>query len=152
MNDLFLKFLNSRCDWSRPVLIGLSGGPDSMALLHLLRECAQKKDLRIGVAHVNHCWRAESSYEAAQLEELVKNLGYSFHLKVLNPSELTGNLEDACRRERLAFFNELTHAYGYQAVILGHHRDDQAETVLKRFLEGASLVNLKGMEEIKRLF
>lgn len=150
MDDLFLKFLNSHCDWSRPVLIGLSGGPDSMALLHLLRECTQKKDLRIGVAHVNHCWRAESSYEAAQLEELVKNLGYSFHLKVLNPSELTGNLEDACRRERLAFFNELTHAYGYQAVILGHHRDDQAETVLKRFLEGASLVNLKGMEEIKR--
>lgn len=149
MQDLVLRFLNTHCDWSRPVLVGVSGGPDSIALLHLLIECAQRKTLRIGVAHVDHRWREESCREAAQLKIDVERLNLPFHLKTLDPSCLKGNLEDACREERYAFFCEIARQYDYQAVILGHHRDDQAETILKRILEGSSLVNLKGIQAKK---
>lgn len=134
------KFIGCCIDKSRPVLLGLSGGPDSLALLHLLNE----SPLIFGVAHVDHGWRAESGDEAEVLKEMVGNV--PFHLKKLEMNEIGGNLEDCCRRERHAFFRDLCQEYGYQGVILGHHRDDQSETVLKRIFEGASLTRLGAMK------
>lgn len=112
-----------------------------MSLYHVL------KTLRVefAVAHVNHNWRPESTAEA---EKLQKWVAVPFHLHTLDPQALTGNLEDACRTERLAFFRSLLAQYGYRAVIMGHHADDQAETVLKRLFEGATLTQLGGIREV----
>lgn len=126
------------------VLIAFSGGPDSQALLFLL---SLNKQLEIGVAHVDHHWRKESTQEAADLKKQAEELGFPFYLKTLDPETFIGNKEQICREARYAFFREVCDKEGYQAVFLGHHRDDLAETILKRVLEGASFPALSGMQK-----
>ena len=146
MKSTLYQFIKQRIDPQKPILVGLSGGPDSIALLYLLLEIQETVDLKIGIAHINHRWRESSSKEACQLEQLAVSLNLPFHLKVLNPELLIGNLEEACRYERLNFFKELSKKEGYQAVLLGHHADDQTETVLKKIFEGCELPSLAGMQ------
>lgn len=141
-------FLKTHADFSKPLLLGISGGPDSLALLHLMLECRQQLPLQIGMAHIDHGWRSESKSEAAQLAVLAGELNIPFHLKTLNPALTQGNMEAFCRQERLSFFRELCCTHGYQAVALAHHADDLAETVLKRLFEGASILNLSGMRQV----
>lgn len=135
-----------------PVLLGLSGGPDSLCLFYLLL----KRGVPFAAAHVDHGWRKESGEEALQLQQLCADHGVKFFLKTLNPQEMEGNLEERCREERLHFFGEICQT-GYQAVVLGHHADDQVETVLKRLFEGGALSgmqeagNYKGMQVLRPL-
>ena len=133
---------------TQPVLLGLSGGPDSLALFYLLLTYQREKEFQFSVAHIDHGWRVESVDEAKQLKALVEKYNIPFHLRTLCPEDLEGNLEASCRYERLAFFKNLCQEYGYQAVILGHHADDQSETILKKILEGSSLPYLNGMSEV----
>lgn len=127
------------------VLVAFSGGPDSQALLYFLS--FWRNVLEIGVAHVDHNWREESTDEAKVLKKQVEALGFPFYLKTLDPKNLTGNIEQACRNERYAFFKEICDLENYQAVFVGHHRDDLAETILKRILEGASLTAMRGIQK-----
>lgn len=140
------KFFSAYLDEEKPVLLAFSGGPDSLALLHLLIEYRQKHSLSFALAHVDHGWREESGAEARQIEEMAAQLSVPFHLKKLQPAEMKAkNLEAACREERLLFFSALCQQYHYQAVLLGHHADDLAETVLKRTLEGVTLPYLAAL-------
>ncbi len=139
------EFLKGRYQAEQPILLAFSGGPDSLALLHLLIEFSKKHPLKLAMAHVDHGWRTESASEAQEIEKMAGALGLPFHLKQIKPGNLQGNLEAACREERLHFFSSLCQDFGYQAVVLGHHADDVAETVLKRALEGATLPYLSGM-------
>lgn len=151
MKQLFTtlhQFLHRNLLHDRPILVALSGGPDSLALFHLLLEYQQKESLSLGIAHVDHGWRPESKQEARQLAELADTFKIPYHLKTLTPNLLKGNLEEACRQERLVFFSILCKKYNYQAVLTAHHANDQAETVLKRVLEGANLTSLSGLQEI----
>lgn len=132
-------FLIQHCNFNRPILLALSGGPDSLALLWILHELKDELSLAFAVAHVDHRWRETSSEEASQLQALVKSLDIQFYLKTLDPASITGNKEEACRHQRLQFFESLCRQHNYQAVLLAHHADDQAETILKRLLEGASM-------------
>lgn len=122
----------------KPLLLGFSGGPDSLALLHLLLEC----DVDLHVAHIDHGWRVESSEEAQQLMQDVEGLKLPFYLKRLENIPMK---ENEAREARLSFFKEIYQKIGSQALVLGHHGDDQSETVLKRILEGASLSSLRGI-------
>lgn len=145
LEQILINFLKNHHEKDRSLLLGLSGGPDSLALFYLLLSCRKKIGLNFSVAHVDHNWRSESSTEAVSLQNLAKHHQVPFHLKTLHPSLLKGNLEAICRLERLAFFQELCQQKKYQAVLLGHHADDHAETVLKRLLEGANLLALYGL-------
>lgn len=147
MKSTVYQFIKERYDPEKPLLIGLSGGPDSLALLYILVELQDLLPIKLGIAHVDHRWRDCSAEEASKLQQLARELSLPFHLKVLNPKNLTGNLEEACRLERLAFFRELSSENGYQAVLLGHHADDQTETVLKKIFEGSELPFLHGMQQ-----
>ncbi len=142
------KNLLESIDLSLPLLIGVSGGPDSIALLHLLEEIPL---LSIAIAHVDHGWRPESGQEADALRTLAAKKGVPFHLKRLDVGSVTVNLEEYCRLQRLAFFKELCQEYGYQAVALGHHADDQVETVLKRVMEGSALCHFGAMKRISMI-
>jgi len=139
------KFLDHHGDRQRPLVCALSGGADSLCLYYLLQKFRAFYS-ELHVVHVDHQWRQESEQEANWLRELAESHGISFHLKVLDRRQLKGNLEDACRRERLKFFIESAQSIGAQAVVLGHHADDQAETVLKRVLEGASFNKIPGIK------
>lgn len=134
------------------VLLALSGGPDSLALLLILFALKEKWPFHFAIAHVDHGWRAASSMEAQLLSQRASELGIPFHLKVLEPSDaIDGNKEAVCRDLRRKFFQQLCFQYGYQAVLLGHHADDQAETVLKRLFEGASLSSLGAMRQVAEI-
>lgn len=146
MHDPILKavkdFLALHYVKGKPLLVGFSGGPDSLALLHLLLECREFFDLDLHVAHVDHGWRPESGEQADQLKQDIEQLKLPFHLRRLENIPMK---EDAAREARLSFFQELYQKLDCQAVVLGHQGDDQSETVLKRVLEGASLMALKGI-------
>ncbi len=130
-----------------PILLAYSGGADSTALLYLLR-CF---DVDLHLAHVDHSWREESGREAQVLSDIAEELLLPIYTHKLDPSLLGGNLEEACRDERYKFFEKICHERGIRHVVLGHHADDQAETVIKRLFEGGSLLNLTGMEsEVER--
>lgn len=153
LSTIVADFLTTHNNPNRPLLLALSGGPDSLALLHLLLEYQKNVSaLHFGVAHVDHGWRKESAQEAKILENMVSKMGLPFHLKTLDFSSLKGNLEAVGREERLKFFKDLCNQCGYKAVLFGHHADDLAETVLKRTLEGAALPHLRGMREVSNLF
>jgi tRNA(Ile)-lysidine synthase len=144
-------FLDQHYDPNHPILLALSGGPDSLALFYLLIHYRQSKPLHFAIAHVDHRWREQSAEEALQLQNLAQQFHVPFFLTVLNPDLLQGNLEAASRQERLRFFRHLCQTQGYQAVLMAHHADDQAETVLKRLFEGAHLSYLGGLKPITRL-
>jgi tRNA(Ile)-lysidine synthase len=130
------------------ILLGLSGGPDSMALFHLLLKAKEKIPFEFGVAHIDHRWRKESASEAKFLKQLAKNEGIPFFLAVLEPTSMEGNLEEACRNSRYEFFRKIARKNGYQALFLAHHQGDQVETVLKRLFEGAHIHALQGMRRV----
>lgn len=140
------KFLEKTWDFKTPLLLALSGGPDSLALFYLLKEI--HPPIPFAIAHVDHGWREESGKEAEALAHLAKKYQTPFHLKRLDIPKNSSNLEDLCREARLAFFKDLIKQKGYAAVLLGHHGDDQAELILKRIFEGAPLTVLRGMPEV----
>lgn len=124
-------------------LLGLSGGPDSIALFYLLLE----QEISFRVCHVDHGWRQESKQEARDLAKLCQERQIPFHLVVIESFDYEkGNIEDRFREERYTAFKRLYFEYGCEALLLGHHRDDQAETVLKRIFEGSSFSALGGMK------
>jgi tRNA(Ile)-lysidine synthase len=146
------NFLRLFCPSSEPLLLALSGGADSLCLFYCLLSYREETGLPFHVAHVDHGWRKESHTEAQILRELTSSHEVPFHLKVLDPSLLKGNLEAACRDERYAFFSALRHVYGFQAVLTGHHQDDQAETVFKRIAEGSHWSHWIGLQPENRIY
>lgn len=130
-------FLLTFCPSPSPVLLALSGGADSLCLFYALLVFRERHGKPFHIAHVDHRWRQESQEEAEALRELALQHQVPFHVKILDPSLLKGNLEAACREERYAFFAELCREIYFQGVLIGHHQDDQAETIFKRMLEGS---------------
>ncbi len=145
MYDRIVKdFLTPRLKKGGTLLLGLSGGPDSMALLNFLMEAKKELDFSLHVAHVDHGWRVESRKEAELLRRVAVQHSLPFHLCRLEKME-EGDLENRCRNERLRFFLTLHTEHHYQALLLAHHSGDHAETVFKRVAEGAGLRGLGGL-------
>ena len=142
--DHVRRFLEEHSDKKSPLLVGFSGGTDSKALLYALIEWGGAP---IEVAHIDHGWRKESAEEATLLRIEIERLGLPFHTIRLEP-EKVGNLEADAREKRLLFFKSLFEKKRFQALLLAHHRDDWAETALKRVFEGAHLPFLGGMKQI----
>ena len=142
------QFLSLHWKEKAPLLLACSGGPDSKALLYLLFEAQKFFNLEIQVAHIDHRWRKESRQEAEILQKEVEHLGLRFHLRTL---EDVPSKEEAAREARYAQLFEIAAEIGAQAIVLGHQMEDQAETVLKRVLEGASLPSCCGMKEVSGL-
>ena len=142
------SFLRRRHHAGRPLLLAFSGGGDSTALLALLLELKTSLSIDLHVAHLDHSWRAESRDQALKLKDSIEKLGLPFHLSHLPSGLPSNNAEERGRKARDEFFRSLCDAYAYQAVLLAHHRDDRAETVLKRLFEGASLARMTGPQAV----
>lgn len=108
-------------------------------LLHLLLKCPYE----VHLAHYDHGWRSTSAAEAEQLSHLAKSLHLPFFSE---RAETSQHSELEAREQRWAFFKRLYIQGNYQVLLLAHHRDDQAETILKRLFEGAHLFNLRGIK------
>jgi len=136
------------------VLVGVSGGVDSMALLHLLGRVAAQWNLAIGVAHLNHCLRgAAADDDAAAVGRTAAALGYPYHAgraQVTRVKRKLGlSLEEAARRVRYAFFNKVMADAGYNKLALGHHMDDNAEQMLLALLRGTGPRGLSGIAPVR---
>ncbi|HSZ83316.1 MAG TPA: tRNA lysidine(34) synthetase TilS [Polyangia bacterium] len=130
------------------VVVAVSGGPDSMALLHALWELAARLEVRLEVATVDHGMRAEARAEAELVRARAEALELPWHgLRVDVAAARRGraSLQDAARRVRLAALEELAARRGAARVALGHQADDQAETVLFRVVRGTGLAGLAGI-------
>ena len=129
----------------QPVLLGVSGGADSMALMHGLHELGY----RLVIAHLDHAIRPESAADADYVQAAAEELGSPFvraRIDVLKVAEAEGqSLEEAAREVRYTFLFKQAREYHAQAVAVAHHADDQVETVLMHFLRGAGLAGLSGM-------
>ncbi|MFD0674810.1 tRNA lysidine(34) synthetase TilS [Cohnella sp. GCM10027633] len=137
------------------VLAAVSGGPDSMALLHLLKTLAEHTPMRIVVAHANHQFRgAESDAEEALVRGVARDWGLPFEAAALNvPAyiEETGmNAQTAAREKRYIFLREVASRHGCSYAMFGHHADDQAETVLMRIIRGTGPGGLAGIPHRRR--
>ena len=132
------------------VLVAVSGGPDSVALLHLLLRIGPEWGLHLGVAHFDHGLRGEVSREEARfVAGLARDLELPFHggdgdVRGLAESEKI-SLQMAARQLRLGFLEKVRRAHGYDRVALGHTADDQVELFFLRLLRGAGPEGLKGM-------
>ncbi len=131
---------------SARVAVAVSGGPDSVCLLHVLAELAPEYGIQLSVAHFNHGLRgAESDEDERVVADLAAGMGLPFHHSAADVASVKDNLEQAARRARRAFFADLLHRGVSNRVALGHTRDDQAETVIFRLLRGSGLAGLAGI-------
>ncbi|RXZ79295.1 tRNA lysidine(34) synthetase TilS [Paenibacillaceae bacterium] len=137
--------------WRRgdTIVIALSGGPDSIALLHILQTIAEQEQVSLVAAHANHGFREESALEAVAAEGFCRQLHIPFEYCELDvPTYLRENPQNsqlAARELRYAFLHRVARQSGASRIALGHHRDDQAETVLMRLLRGTGLSGLSGI-------
>lgn len=139
----------------RAILVAVSGGPDSMALLHLLVRLGRELAFPVAAAHVNHRFRgAEADAEA----ELVRRTAAEWDVPCVVgdidvPAHLArtgGNAQETARRLRYAFLREAARERGIGVIATAHHADDQAETVLMRLIRGTGPGGLAGIPEQRR--
>lgn len=128
------------------LIVGLSGGPDSVFLLHIL---AQKKDISLIAAHLDHQWRENSKNDVAFCKTVCESLKIPFVSGTMSEFAHTmkydGSREEFGRRARRAFFEKIAHEYKADAIVLAHHLDDQEETCFIRLIRGTSLAGLTAM-------
>jgi tRNA(Ile)-lysidine synthase len=133
------------------ILIGLSGGADSVALTCALVELRHRLGLKISAAHLNHRIRGdESDRDEEFVRAMCARLGIELiveRAEGLGASIAGANLEERAREVRLAFLSRAADRVGADFVALGHHRDDQAETVLMRLMRGAGAAGMAAMAE-----
>ncbi|MEI8107506.1 MAG: tRNA lysidine(34) synthetase TilS [Verrucomicrobiota bacterium] len=132
-----------------PCLVGVSGGPDSVALLHLLLKAGYQN---LTVCHFDHSLRSDSHDDAQFVADLAENL----HLPYVSTREDVATLatqsaqsiETAARHARYQFFAEVAHSRNCPRLFLAHHADDQAETILFHLFRGSGSTGLAGIRRL----
>lgn len=132
------------------IVVGTSGGPDSVTLLHLLRRLTASYRLHLHVAHLNHQIRDEDAdADAAFVRDLANRWKLPFTGESLDVPAIASReklaLEEAARRTRYAFLSRIAQQIGASYIAVGHNANDQAETVLMHLLRGAGPAGLRGM-------
>lgn len=156
-NDLLSRFETHLRDRAflkprQKILIACSGGPDSTAIFHLLRGLAGKYSWKLGLVHFNHRLRPGAAEKDEQfVRDLARKFQSPFYAGTGNVRREAGrtktSIEECARRMRYDFFLKTAQAKKYRTVVLAHTRDDQAETVLMRVLQGTGMRGLQGIRE-----
>ena len=135
------------------VVIGVSGGPDSMTLLNILNNLKEKIEIEIYVAHINHMIREEADEETEYVKEFCERIGVSFFFKRVDveseAEKLKIGTEEAGRNIRYEFFIEVANKVGANKIATAHNSNDNAETVLMNIIRGSSISGLKGIEKVR---
>lgn len=131
------------------IIVGVSGGPDSMALLDILYKLQPVLGCSLVAAHLNHGLRPEAEAEESFVNEYCDNKGISCYSCLINVKELAQrdkkSLEEAGRECRYHYFSELAGEIGASRIATAHHRDDNAETVLLNIIRGSGIKGLRGI-------
>ncbi len=136
--------LNKLAPDAKHLLLAVSGGADSMAMLFLFKD----SDYQISIAHFDHSLRPNSAEDCKFVEQICKTHGLSFLSEKADVAKIAKtkgwNIEDAARRLRYGFLTRAAKTIGAEYILTGHNQNDQAETVLMQVLRGAAY--LKGMQ------
>lgn len=144
----FSSILQERCHIypGQKLLVGVSGGSDSMCLLHLLKQL----DYDVTAAHLDHKIRMESGRDADFIRDMCQSWQIPCVIRQYDVLKWCDdhhmNLEEGARNLRYEFLHDRAKEIHASAILIGHHADDQVETVLMHFIRGAGLAGLKGME------
>lgn len=146
-------------DSAERIVIGVSGGPDSIALLHMLVDLNRERGWRLAlhVAHLNHRLRGEEAdLDAAFIERVAREWGVGVTIESRDIATLSGahgmGVEETARLERYLFFQRVCLKTGSPFVATAHHADDQVETIVHRLVRGTGIRGLAGIPPIRRLF
>lgn len=132
-----------------PIVIAVSGGPDSVALARLMLSMRSSRDVTL--AHFDHAWRSDSTADCAFVAELANQLGTRFEAGRAGEDERGSRAEASARRLRLDFLRRIAERMGARYVLLGHTADDQVETIVHRILRGTGLRGLRGIRSFRVL-
>jgi tRNA(Ile)-lysidine synthase len=125
------------------VVVAVSGGPDSLALLSILREILPAVPLHLTVAHFDHGWRGDSQLDRDFVGSMAATWGYAFH--TARAADETPHTESAARTARYAFLRRTATETNSTAIAMGHTQDDQVETLLLHLLRGSGSRGLGAM-------
>ena len=139
------------------VILGVSGGPDSIAMLNILNDIKNDKNLHMNfdiiVAHVNHMIREEAIDDQRFVENFCKKIGVSFYAKSIDVQKIANNkkigTEEAGRNARYEFFDEILEKENANKIAIAHNKNDKIETIIMNMLRGSGITGLKGIEPIK---
>ena len=143
--DKSINYLKKLLNINDVVVVGVSGGPDSMCLLHLLNDIKEELKLKIIVAHMNHKVRKEADVEEEYVRNFAKDNNLEFELYELK-EHIKSNFHSESRIIRYKFFEELVNKYNAKYVMTAHHCDDLMETILMRIGRGSNLKGYSGFE------
>ena len=139
------------------IVLGVSGGPDSIAMLNILKDIRNDKNLHMNfdiiVAHVNHMIREEAIDDQRFVENFCKKIGVSFYAKSIDVQKIANNkkigTEEAGRNARYEFFDEILEKKNANKIAIAHNKNDKIETIIMNMLRGSGIAGLKGIEPIK---
>ena len=143
--DNFIKSIN--LDNDDYVIVGVSAGPDSMALLHMLEKNLHCK---IVCAHINHNVRIQSNEEEKYLKEYCKKKKIIFETLKIN-SYNENNFENEARKKRYDFYEKMLKKYNSHNLFLAHHGDDLIETIIMKIIRGSNLEGYAGIKTFSYL-
>jgi tRNA(Ile)-lysidine synthase len=136
---------------NQKVLIGCSGGVDSMVLL----KNASAFFCNLGAVYIHHGWRENSEKELELVRGVCESLGVSFHVERIPAShwvDFRGSWELEARKLRYEIFERIAEQFGYSNLLLAHHRDDVVETVLMNQMRGTGLSGMKGIPAFRGIY
>ncbi|MGY3704549.1 tRNA lysidine(34) synthetase TilS [Vagococcus martis] len=134
------------------IVVGVSGGVDSMVLLHLLCQLPENMRPTIHVAHINHQLRKESLEEQEFVAQYAKECGLPIYIGVWDSGlTIKNNIEQEAREFRYHFFEDVMQETNSQMLLTAHHKDDHIETVLMRLIQGNQLKTLSGIATSRAL-
>jgi tRNA(Ile)-lysidine synthase len=142
-------FKNSLWKKEARVVLGVSGGPDSVCLLDIFSQLSEKYDFKLHIVHVNYALREkDSEKDEAFVRELGKKYGISVSIFLPKKTQYRGNLENCLRKIRYDFFEQTRKKLGFDLIAVAHNQDDQAETILMRIIRGSGLNGLGAMKSM----
>ena len=147
--DLVYSFLEKTiCLTNKDIIVvGVSAGPDSMALLYVLKELRKKIGFKLIVAHVNHNVRKESFEEETFLKDYCEKEDIVFESMIIEKYG-DDNFHNEARNIRYNFYRSLINKYNANYLMTGHHGDDLIETILMRIVRGSTLKGYSGFSQI----
>ncbi len=132
------------------IVIGVSGGPDSICLLHILNKIKEQYNIQLFVAHINHMIRENAKIDEEYVKKFCKDLDipvYVKHIEVLDIAKQQKiGTEEAGRNARYEFFDEILKKTNSNKIAIAHNSNDKAETVIMNILRGSGISGLKGIE------
>ena len=135
------------------IVIGVSGGPDSICLLNVLNELKEELDFKIFVAHINHMIRKEADEETEYVKRFCKNIGVECFTKKIDvvkiAKESKMGTEEAGRKIRYDFFEKVLKNTDSNKIATAHNNNDKVETIIMNILRGSGISGLKGLDPIR---